>query len=40
VGFVVGHLPQLLVMLLVLAAIVWVILYGVRAYHRKLHRHL
>jgi hypothetical protein len=34
------HLLPLLILLLVLAAIVWLVLSGVSRWHRHLHRHM
>jgi hypothetical protein len=34
------HIIPLLFGLLILAAIVWLVFYGVRRYHRHLHRHM
>jgi hypothetical protein len=34
------HILPLLLSLLIVAAIIWLVLVGVRKYHRHLHRHI
>ena len=39
-GVVGGHLPELLVMLVILAAIITLILVGISRFHQYLHRRM
>jgi hypothetical protein len=39
-GIIGGHLPEMLVMLAILAAIIAIIIVGISRYHQHLHRRM